>query len=182
MKIFICGVSRSGKTHLASLLSEELNAPYFSASGWLHELDPVRAKIAEGEGKQQYIDRLTAMSLEALQDDPNICIDYCLGKMRINRVTPTIIEGLRNPRDFLSLYDPAQDVVIWLTNEQVGDTPATSFEDIGLEAIMSCIEFQRLIHQDLKFVRVTHTGPPDGLEQELDSILSTIGATKRWRL
>lgn len=174
MRIFICGFSRSGKTHLAQLLSESLGLKYTSASGWLKRIDEVRAEKATDETKQEYIERLTEMSMDILAQDPDVCIDW-IGK-KID-----IVEGIRNPRDFAHLFDAGEDVLIWCRREDVSEA-ATDFERIGLSGIESYMAFQKLIHPDLKMIEVTHKGPPDGLELQLESILEQLGAKKVWKL
>lgn len=175
MKIFICGLSRSGKTHLAQLLSNALDLKFVSASGWLSKIDEVLAVMATDETEQEYIERLTQRSIEALDQDPDICIRW------INKNKYDIIEGVRNPRDFAHLYNPSEDVIIWCVNKNVVG-PATEFERAGACAILNYIEFQKNIHPKLKMVKVEHNGPPDGLEQQLDSILERLGAKKVWKL
>jgi hypothetical protein len=174
MRIFICGYSRSGKTHLANLLADRLDVKAITASGWLHKEEETRAKPAENETKQEYINRLTQMSLEYLANDPDVCIRYIGQK-------GTIVEGLRNPRDFAHLFDAGTDVFIWCENTNVTEA-ATKFESSGLVAILRYVQFQQIIHPDMKLIRVVHEGPPDGLENELDTVLSQLGAQQVWRL
>lgn len=175
MKIFIIGYSRSGKTTLAELMAKELGVKYCSASGWLHQMFDVMALCAKDETKQEYIERLTALSLDTLQTDPDVCIRY------VRKSQATIIEGIRNPRDFLELFDPITDVVIYCNRYDVQDA-ATNFEADGLSAIKQIFKFQQLIYPGLEMIYVNHSGPPDGLESELEEVLTKIGATKKWRL
>lgn len=176
MKIFICGFSRSGKTSLASLLSKELDLVSISASGWLKAKDEVRTGAAEGETKQEYINRVTEMSIEYLGEDPNCCLTWIQKQHKWN-----IIEGLRNPRDFAYLYDPSKDIVLWTRNAQVGGA-ATEFERAGLCGILNYINFQKILFPDLKMITIDHNGPPDGLENVLEDVLVKIGAKKVWKL
>lgn len=175
MKIFICGWTGSGKTHLAKLLSQALGLKNISASGWLREWDEVQAQQAKDESKGEYTQRLTEMSLDVLSHNPDICIDW------LKKQNSDIIDGLRNPRDFTYLYNPETDIVIWCVKNDVTE-PATPFEDKGLVAIWKYINFQKIIHPKLKMIIVNHSGPPSGLESRLELILREMGAEKSWRL
>jgi hypothetical protein len=130
--------------------------------------------MAADESKQEYTERLTQISLDVLANEPDICINWVKGKY-------DIIEGLRNPRDFVHLYDPTTDIIVWCTKKDIC-VAATEFERAGLSGILNYVMFQKLIHPDLKMIEVEHPGPPDGLELQLESILEQLGAEKVWKL
>lgn len=137
MKIFVLGISRSGKTTLAKGIAEELKLPHISSSGW------VRTHFAEGAP----ISDMTAYSQEQLEKNPSACLDYLQANYDLS--IPCVIEGIRNPFDFIHLFDPREDLVILLDYVK-NLTEATLFES-GLEVIdryVKWLEINQLIRSN----------------------------------
>lgn len=108
MNIFVIGQSGCGKTPFAEMIAPKLGMKHISASEWLKP-------ITEGKDfptKQEHIDGLTAISILELQKNPNACVDYIRSKYDLTH--PMVIEGVRNPRDFLNLADMNRDVFVFL--------------------------------------------------------------------
>lgn len=121
MKIFIIGQSGSAKTPFADAISRALNVKFVSASDWLK---PITGD-AKFKTKQEHIDGLTAVTLRELHKNFDACTDYITATNDLS--APLIIEGMRNPRDFVKMFDFRHDMVIFLNRE---DNPyrATQFE------------------------------------------------------
>ncbi len=126
-RTFVIGTSGNGKTPFAKALSYKLLIPYVSAGAWVRERWPQR----EGESREVYTARMTAASLEVIAKDPVVVCRYvedrgnCKGEM--------VIDSVRNPRDFMRLFDPANDTV-YHVHYRNNTLPPTEFEG-GLDII-----------------------------------------------
>jgi hypothetical protein len=129
MNIFVLGQSGSGKTPLSKLIGSKLGIPVISAGDWAV---PVTPKAAS---KQDVIDETTKIAVANTRLDPNGCISYVKAKLS----GPSIIEGIKNPRDFSSLFDPAQDLVVFLNRD---NTPyRASVYEAGILVIDSYVNW-----------------------------------------
>lgn len=106
---------------MAKGLAEALCLPFISASGW------VRSHF----GKEASIADLTAYSQEQLRQNSSACLDHLRAQYDLS--SSCIIEGIRNPFDFIHLFDAKRDLVISL-HYVTNPTQATLFET-GLEVI-----------------------------------------------
>lgn len=132
MNIFIIGGSGSGKTTISKTLLSCLpfeNTKYIEASSYLKTfLDyPV---ISDNDNRSK---KLTKFSLKKLKENPN-CIVSLIQKDLDAEIN--IISGIRNPNDFIKLYDPLKDLVIISTAKT-----KTPFESVGIKAILSYLKF-----------------------------------------
>lgn len=110
MKIFICGLSNTGKTTFAKTLAEKLNetsiSPKFkpiSASGFVR-----REFMNKPEALRE---ELEDFGRKSLQKDPNVAVRF-LEEETDSFNGNFIIEGIRNPRDFAMVFDPTKDFVV----------------------------------------------------------------------
>lgn len=124
MNIFIVGASDTGKSSLAKFLSERYNIKHIQASKWLRDT----YKMEADEMVEEYTNRITNISIELLKNDPDFFID----KIREQYATTNIIEGIRNIRDFMVLYNPNTDILIKTVHDY---GYKTSFEEDGLKLI-----------------------------------------------
>ncbi len=126
--LFILGPTRSGKSTLARKVADLLageDPVVVSGGGW------VRARLPP----ECTYEQRAAYALGALRLNPNAALDYL--EPLATTCRPTIVEGLRNPRDFCRLWNPATDVVV-LT----GGLPLLpGFEAEGVRAIQAVIDF-----------------------------------------
>lgn len=121
MKIFILGASGSGQTPFAAMIGEKLGIKVASASDWLN-------KLSEGistKSKQEYIDTTTELAVRELRGNQNACFEFIKETNDLSK--PLIIEGCRNPKDFIQLFDPMKDVVVFL-NRDANPYHTTAFE------------------------------------------------------
>jgi hypothetical protein len=131
---FVIGSSRSGKTTYAKALAQKYGLQHISAGRWARE-----QYLGGYENTQHMTDdpdvvaNMTAFSLAVIKAAPNTTIDYVRANYDLAR--PSVIEGVRNPRDFMQLYDPVHDVVHRLVYRE-NPVPATRFEG-GIEIIDS---------------------------------------------
>lgn len=133
MTIFVIGHSKSGKSTLSSLLSSDLGCDVISAGGW------VRNAFA---GQKPTRKEMDDYSCAALKKNLNICKDYILAGMVEQQ--NSIIEGIRNPRDFTFLYQPGDIVIIMKLNPAIEES---EFETKGIAAIESYLEFEALTNE-----------------------------------
>ena len=138
MKHFVIGSSRTGKTTYAKTLAEKHGFQHISAGRWAREW-----YLGDYENSQemtndpQIIADMTAYSLAVLKAAPNTTIEFMADHYDLYK--PSVIEGVRNPRDFMRLYDPAKDVVHRLIYKGNPITP-TKFEE-GVEIIGRYMEW-----------------------------------------
>lgn len=130
--IFIIGRSRSGKTPLATKLATELGMQYIKASEW------IRKEFPQQQGdRNSFITAITAASLQRLRENPRVCLDYITTNYDLSQ--PSIIDGARNPHDFVHLFRPQYDTAIIL-NYTPNNIVYTPFEQ-GIEIIKSYLDW-----------------------------------------
>ncbi|MBI5513089.1 MAG: hypothetical protein HY909_04930 [Deltaproteobacteria bacterium] len=133
MKVFVLGPSRSGKTPFARGLAEALGVPWHGASAW------VRARFPGGDfpTREAFVEAITRFALEELKRDPSVSIRHLRGTADLGR--PCVLEGLRNPYDFVHAFDPRTDRVVFLRHTG-SDLRPTAFEE-GLGVIRAYVSW-----------------------------------------
>lgn len=139
MNIFIIGGSGSGKTTIANKLLNELpfeNKKHIESSSYLKTL--LDYPIINKDDNRSKI--LTKFSIKKLQENPNIIFSSIKKDLyaEIN-----IISGIRNPNDFVKLYDPTKDIVLISLSKT-----KTAFETYGIKSIISYLKFVKKIGQN----------------------------------
>lgn len=134
MKVFVVGTSGVGKTPMATQLAARLGLGHVKASAWARAGYP--GPVAPTADRAAFVAAITAWASAELAADPWVSIDHlaCGADLR-----DCVVEGIRNPLDFIHLYDPRRDVVIWLT--ATSGPPPTAFEQ-GLDVIGAYLEWQ----------------------------------------
>jgi hypothetical protein len=120
--------------------------PVTSASAWIKKLATeagVVLKSDSAEDKKEYVETLTDMSLLQLANDQEIAY-----RSMADLPKNAIVDGLRNPYDFVRLFDPAKDLVVSVFRHDF--RAFTDFEDLGITVIEEYIVFCELMHPDLK--------------------------------
>ncbi len=126
MKVFMLGLSRTGKTPVAEAIAAELGYELLPAGGWAKHSFTTKCSTMD-----EYVRRLTRHSVEKLQTNFTAGLDHLRALL-----LPTgsyVIDGERNPYDFIHLFDPATDFAIVLS-QAVHTVAATGFE-LGVEVI-----------------------------------------------
>lgn len=127
MNLFVLGRSRSGKSPFAAQVALALSATHISASAW------VRRRFPKGEypDRAALVEALTRFSVAELRRNPRACVEFIRSEYDLTR--PSVLEGLRNPHDFVHLFDPTRDGVAVLEHT-ANDLVPTAFEG-GLDVI-----------------------------------------------
>jgi cytidylate kinase len=115
VKVFVIGASGVGKTPMATHLAARCGLAHVRASAWARAGFPgtAPAPTASLEERAAFVEAITAWSTAELARDPWVSIDHLAVTADLS--APCVVEGVRNPLDFIHLYDPRGDVVIWLT-------------------------------------------------------------------
>jgi hypothetical protein len=132
MNVFVLGPSRSGKTPMARHLAAATGLRHVKAGAWVRErfARPAPPDDAPDAERAAFVAAITRFAIEELRADPWVSIDHLAAA---GLEVPSVIEGIRNPVDFVHAYDPRRDVVIWLDAVSVAIAP-TAFER-GLDVI-----------------------------------------------
>lgn len=136
MNIYIIGPSRGAKTPIANQVAVSLKATRVSASDWVRNIFVPSGPVVTMEDKQRTLEEITKFSQTLLAENPNHCIDHIRQNYPdvLARNGDYVLEGFRNPRDFLTLFNPAHDRVVFLTLPSSPLSPLT-FETEGLALI-----------------------------------------------
>lgn len=176
MKIFIIGTTNSGKSTLAKYISNILNAPIISAGAWMKK----NYYQAVEETKENYTKMLTRTSMGFLQKNPNFFLEKIQDEVQKNIYSSVIIiEGIRNPRDFIHLFNPNEDVVI-LVNSVINEIKEyPEFEIKGLEIIDELIKYFKLI-SEIPVFHYSISGPTveDSISKKLYEYINSIDKNK----
>lgn len=129
MKIFIIGISKTGKSTLSTYLSNKYNLEHIQSS--LSIRNSFEYKESDFNNKQDFINSITQYSIELNQKVPNFISTYI--KNNYDLTKNVIIEGIRNPNNFFDLFNINEDKVIFLDylNNEVKQT---KFEN-GIDVI-----------------------------------------------
>ncbi len=125
--IYIVGYTGSGKSTLANEISDldGTHVIYFPHSVGQY------FKSLVAPATPDYTQAVTNKSLEILAKDPDFVIKYYKSKGNCHG-GGVIVDGLRNPRDFIHLFDHNSDLVVFLDRE--GLEAKTEFET-GVDVI-----------------------------------------------
>lgn len=151
MNIFIIGPSRSAKTPIANLVAERFGFARISVSDWVRSIFPsspwcTNTNPVSMEDKQKCLEEITEFSQTLLHEDPNRCINFIKDKYPGYKLSSRsfsdtyILEGFRNPRDFLNFYNPKYDKVVFLTYPSSPLQPS-AFETEGISIIEQSVDW-----------------------------------------
>ena len=132
MKIFIIGPTKTGKSSLADYIQQAYHLKRIQMSGRLKDNHP---KLLD-EHIVAYTTRLGQISEEILRHDPDYFIRPIMHQ--VFHEFSCILDGVRNPRDFILLFDPKEDVVIRMLGDGM-----TEFESEGLRLIDETYAYMR---------------------------------------
>jgi len=121
------GQSRTGKTPLSARIAAALEMTHIQASEWVKK----RFDGTPYTDRNAYVQAITRFSIEELQREPYACVAYIDHRNDLRR--DCVVEGIRNPHDFVHLFDPRADVAV-LLNHVGNPVTRTAFES-GLDVI-----------------------------------------------
>lgn len=151
-RIYIVGPTGSGKSYLGRRLCDALGATLVEGSSWVRALT---GRWDHGPEASRY---LSEVSERELHQDPHVSLRKLI-ELTADEGQDYVIAGLRNPVDFIGLWERHQGVSILLTGEATSE-----FERVGIEAILT------YLHQVGR--------PPDLIlrrgEYDFDAVLSKI--------
>lgn len=133
MKIFIVGLPRSGRTTVAKALVEAHSYQYIDAMSWVRS---TFREINKGEHPHQYEDEYQQYLTKRMNVNPWFVTDHIYEMMKVEGDEETIfvVDGIASPRDFTTLFDYRQDVVVFL-NRTDSDHEFRDHESIGISTI-----------------------------------------------
>ncbi len=138
MKIFVIGQSGCGKTPFAENIARLLPFAHITSSAWVRSRFRSRAP---DESRDSYIAAITEFSIEVLRNDPLACVSYMQAHHDLTK--NCVVEGVRNPLVFFQLFDPRQDIVVFLRYEH-NPFQKTAFEE-GVDVIAHYIDYAKKI-------------------------------------
>lgn len=125
-RIFIVGLSGAGKSTYARNLARILGCGVVSGGGWIRAQYPHAGSL-----------ELTQRALNTLAGDPDVAIRWVGPRPEGDF---QIVEGLRNPRDFVHLCDPTRDFAVLLSEREPPTSPDI-WESTGVDAIVALLGF-----------------------------------------
>lgn len=131
MKLFVLGRSGTGKTPVAKQAAAALHVPHVGASEWVRRMFPSLPEGTPPQERQKQIEQMTRFSLDELKRDPASCLAFLERHHDLTR--PCVVEGMRNPFDFVRTFDPRQDIVVMLERKS-SPLDKTGFEG-GLDVV-----------------------------------------------
>ena len=125
------------------------------------------------ETKEGKINLMTEKSLEFLKKNHRYAAIALKRELEFAKEIP-VIEGLRNPVDFIELFDPKEDIVVYVKrydNPLGGEfCSATEFESAGIRTIMNYVMFCTVIQPDFYKRNTSVTWYTRGTCETLDNV------------
>lgn len=135
--VYLIGISGVGKTQYAQLFKENLGMMVISAGEWAVEgLKRDRGIKRPLVKSQEYLEEVTKYSLSKLKSNRNINLEYIGSKYNLNN--GCVLDGMRNPYEFIHLFRPLIDHVVCITGKS--SLKPTAFED-GNNVIFKYLEW-----------------------------------------
>lgn len=162
MKIFIIGISQTGKSTTAKYIANKYNMEYIQASIMIRNSFK---KENEFNSRQEFIEAITKYSIELNQNSPMIVSKYIKENYDLNNV---IIEGIRNPNNFFDLYEIKKDKIIVLDylNNPIKETTFEKGINIIVDYLKWNIEHNIISSDDLQILRYENYNEIQGILNE----------------
>jgi len=121
VKIFIVGLTSSGRTTVSKALADEDKYIYIAGSDWFNS---TFRSINKNETTENYnLDLLNYRSIR-LKINPFLFIDNVLDIIDAYCEDDNfVIDGITNPKDFVHLFDYNKDIIIFLNRADMPDDP-----------------------------------------------------------
>ena len=151
-----------------------MSVPVYSAGEWAHQGFGRRSS-----NMSEYVREITEWSLKRLREDFRAGLSFIQTHHDLSQ--PCIIEGERNPHDFVHLFQPAQDFAISLIHSQTPITRTTY--ELGLDVIWAylawllengLIEDKQHRRYSFDCLYISRKTKPEwlSLEEKIDEILA----------
>jgi len=131
MKIFVCGLPKSGRTTVAKAICSGPDQ-YIDAMSW------VRATFRDphqGEHRNQHEDDYQQYLSDKVAAHPHMVVHHVNEWVQeLSEDATVVIDGIASPRDFAALFDFRQDIIIFL-NRTDNDYEYRDHENIGISVI-----------------------------------------------
>jgi hypothetical protein len=128
-KIFILGLPKSGRTTVAKGIEDYV---YLNTYDWIKSTFRAARK---GESKDLYEENFHDYINLRIKANPNLFIDNYNESMKANssesNLENIVLDGINNPRDFVTLFNYNDDVVIFL-NRNDNDSDVKDYENIAV--------------------------------------------------
>lgn len=132
MKIFIIGLPKSGRTTISQAVAEAHGYGYVDATSWVRS---TFREQKEDEHPQQYEDEYQQYLTKRMMVNPWFVTDHVYEMMKVDQNETTfVIDGVASPKDFSTLFDFRQDIVVFL-NRTDNDSEHRDHESIGISVI-----------------------------------------------
>lgn len=134
MKIFIIGSTNTGKTTFAKKLFNHVGKDilFLESSEILKNFVNYPDNLTD----ENRTKKLTKFSLSILKNDHFAICDMIENIILLQNKKYTIVNGIRNPTDFIKLYNPKTDMVF--ISQEKGKSV---FEKFGIKSIKSYLTF-----------------------------------------
>lgn len=136
MNIFVVGYAQCFKSSFSKELASITGFNHIEASAVFRSKHPHL-----GHSKEDAI-KLSIQAIEDLKNDPLVCVNSIKAKFKENN----IIEGIRNPSDFILLFNPQKDKLVFLYREAEEKNDYSEFEIVGLAAIKKIMQFYKFLY------------------------------------
>lgn len=139
--VFVVGHSASGKTTFArALCAKARHLGYVSAGAWAVDGFATSMGVApEAVAKDRYRAEITGFARVKLAADPDVAVRAVKQEMMAQQNLCFVIDGLRNPRDFMLLFNPCIDGIVFV--DSTGAPAVDAWEETGMRAIRATVEF-----------------------------------------
>lgn len=133
MKIFIVGMPKSGRTTVAKAVAAKHGWVYIDAMSWVRSTYRARK---EGEHPNQFEDDYQQYLTKRMQANPEFVINHVHEMMEVcgNENSVFVIDGIASPKDFTTLFDYRQDIIVFL-NRIDNEHEYRDHENIGTSVI-----------------------------------------------
>lgn len=136
MRFFVVGTSHTGKSPFARRLAGKLGVRALSAGEWVRERAAVHGEARPGdaatpEARAAHVARLSSLAIDELRRDPGVSVASLRARL-LAPDEPVVVDGMRNPYDFVHTFDSRTDRVVFLT--LTTNAPPQGFER-GVEVI-----------------------------------------------
>lgn len=132
MNIFILGLSKSGKTTVSKAIANSLNFKYIDALSWMKSIfysTELNSSFNDDE-YQQFITKWLIIN-------PLLIINHVKEMTGIQLNCNFVIDGITSPKDFVSLFDYREDIVVFL-NRINNESDNVDHENIGISVSRDC--------------------------------------------